>query len=91
MRGYSCRRLKGITLNYVNYAFQIILNESNAKPNKIWVDKDSKFYSRLMKSWLQDNDMYSVHNKGKPVVAERFIRTLKNNIFQYQKMCILIN
>ena len=29
-----------------------------------------------MKSWLQDNDieMYSTHNKGKSVVAERFIR-----------------
>ena len=26
------------------------------KPNKIWVDKDSKFYNRLMKSWLKDND-----------------------------------
>ena len=33
-----------------------------------------------MKSWLQDNDIeiYSTHNKGKSVVAEIFIRTLKN-------------
>ena len=35
-----------------------------------------------MKSWLQDNDIeiYSTHNAGKSVVAERFIRTLKNKI-----------
>ena len=35
-----------------------------------------------MKLWLQDNDieMYSTHNEEKSVVAERFIRTLKNKI-----------
>ena len=27
--------------------------------------------------------MYSIHNKGKFVVAERFIRTLKNKIFKH--------
>ena len=27
--------------------------------------------------------MYSKFNKGKSVVAERFIRTLKNNIFKH--------
>ena len=38
-----------------------------------------------MKSWFQDNDieMYSTHNKEKPVVTERFIRTLKNKIYKY--------
>ena len=35
-----------------------------------------------MTSWLQDNniEMYSIHNKGKSVVAERFIKTLKAKI-----------
>ena len=33
---------KGISI--VN-AFQKILKESNRKPNKIWVDKGSKFYN----------------------------------------------
>ena len=30
----------------------------------------------LSKKWLEDNDieMYSIHNKGKSVVAERFVR-----------------
>ena len=38
-----------------------------------------------MKSWLEKNEieMYSTHNKGKPVVAERFIRTIKNKIYKY--------
>ena len=36
-------------------AFQKILTESNCKPNKIWVDKESEFYNRSMKSWLEKN------------------------------------
>ena len=38
-----------------------------------------------MKSWLEKNDieMYSTHNEGKSVVAERFIRTLKNKLYKY--------
>ena len=38
-----------------------------------------------MISWLENNDIkiYSTHNEGKPVVAERFIRILKNKIYKY--------
>ena len=63
-------------------AFQKILKESDRKPNKIWVDKGSEFYNNSFKKWLKDNDieMYSIHNEGKSVVAERFIRTLKTKI-----------
>ena len=66
-------------------AFQSILNKSNRKPNKIWVNKGSEFYNRSMKSWLEKNDieMYSTHNEGKSVVAERFIRTIKNKIYKH--------
>ena len=68
--------LKDKTAITITKAFQEILDESGHKPNKIWVDKESEFYNRLMKSWLKDNDMemYSTHNEGKSVVAERFIR-----------------
>ena len=64
-------------------AFQKILDDSNRKPNKIWVDKGSEFYNNSFKKWLKDNDieMYSIHNKEKSVVAERFIKTLKNTIY----------
>ena len=34
-------------------AFQKILDESNRKPNKTWVDKGSEFYNRSMKSWRE--------------------------------------
>ena len=66
-------------------AFQSILNNSKIKPNKIWVDQGSEFYNNHFKKWLKHNDisMYSTHNEGKPVVAERFIRTLKNKIYKH--------
>ena len=48
------------------------------KSNRIWVDKGNEFYSRSMKSFLQNNDieMYSMHNEGKSVYTEKFIRAL---------------
>ena len=60
-------------------AFQKILNDSNRKPSKVWVNKGSEFYNNFFKKWLKDNDieMYSIHNEGNSVIAERFIRTLK--------------
>ena len=62
--------------------FQKILDESNLKPNKICPDKGSEFYKRSIKSWIQDNniEMYSIHNGGKSIVPERFVRTLKNKV-----------
>ena len=52
-------------------AFQKIIDESNRKPNQIWVNKSSEFYNRSMKSWLEKNDkkIYSTHNEEKSVVA----------------------
>ena len=37
----------------ITNAFQKILDQSNRKPNKIWVDKGSEFYNRSMKSWSE--------------------------------------
>ena len=82
---------KGIN---ITNAFQKILKESNRKPNKIQVDKGSEFYNSSFKKWLKGNDieMRSIHNEGKSVVAERFIRTLKAKIYKYcRKLCISIN
>ena len=69
----------------ITHAFQKVLDESNCKPNKIWVYKSSEFYNRSMKSWLEKNtiEMYSAHNEGKSVAAERFSRTLMNIIYKY--------
>ena len=65
-------------------AFQAIISEGR-KPNKIQVVQGSKFYNELLKRFLKINniEMYSTYNEGKSVVAERFIRTLKNKIFKH--------
>ena len=44
----------------------------------MWVDKDSEFYIRSMKSWLEKNTtkVYSTPNEGESVVTERFIINL---------------
>ena len=59
-------------LTFTN-AFPKVLNESNRKPNKIWVDKDSEFYNRSLKLFFQNNDieMYWTHNEETSVVVER--------------------
>ena len=65
-------------------AFQKIIWKVT-KPNKIWVDQGSEFYNNHFKKFLKINniEMYSTYNEGKSVVAERFIRTLKNKIFNH--------
>ena len=65
-------------------AFQKIISEGR-KPNKIWVDKGSEFDNNSFGKWLKDNDikMYSIINERKSVIAERFLRTLKNKIFKH--------
>ena len=64
---------KGVT---IVSAFQKILDNSERKPNKIWIVEGSEFYKNSFKKWLIENriEMYSTHNEGKPVVAERFIK-----------------
>ena len=72
------------SLSIVN-AFQKILTESTRKPHKIWVAKGSEFYNFHFKRYLKNNsiEMYSTHNEGKSVNAERSIRTIKNKIYKY--------
>ena len=92
--GCSLKDKKGVS---IADAFQKILDKSGRKPNKIWVDKGSKFYNSFLKKWLKDNniEMSSILNEEKSVLAERFIRTLRlksiNIWHQYQKRCISIN
>ena len=63
----------------------MLFKNSNTKPNKIWVDKGSKFYNNSFKKWLKDNDieMYLIHSEGKSAIAERFIKILKTKIYKY--------
>lgn len=66
-------------------AFQHIINESNRKPKKLWVDQGTEFYNRSFKKWLDDHniDIYSAYNEGKAVIIERFNRTLKERMWKY--------
>ena len=86
---------KVITITYFFQRKKI--DEYSRKPNKIWVDKGIEFYNRSMKSFLQNNniEMYSTHNEGKSVVAEKFVVTLKNKSYKYMtsifKNVLLIN
>ena len=75
--------LKDEKVTTIVNAFQNILENSKRKPNKIWSDQGSEFYNTHFKKWLKGNniEMYSTH-EGKSVVAERFIRTLKNKIYK---------
>ena len=40
---------KGTTILQLLIHFKNVLDESKCKANKIWVDKDSKFYNQSMK------------------------------------------
>ena len=73
---------KGIII--VNASNKII-KQSERKPNKIWVGQEGEFYKNVFKKWLSDNDiiMNSTYNEGKSVVAERFIRALKNKLYTH--------
>ena len=66
-------------------AFNKVIKQSGKKPNKIWVDQGGEFYNNVFKKWLSDNDiiMYSTYNEGKSLVAEIFIRTLKNKLYKH--------
>ena len=64
--------------------FQKIISKG-IKPNKIWTDQGSEFYNNSFTDFLKINniEMYSTYNEGKSVIAERFVRTLKNKIFKH--------
>ena len=49
-----------------------------------WLIKEKKIYNKLMQECLDSNDifMYSIHNEGKSVIAERFLKTLKAKIYK---------
>ena len=73
---------KGIRVTNV---FQKIFDESNGKTNKVRVDKSSEFSQKINEIMARKNgiEMCSTHTEGKSVVAERFIRILKNKIYKY--------
>ena len=61
-----------------------IVNESNRKPNKLWIDQRKEFYNKLMQEWLKNNNalIYSIHDEDKSVITEIFIKTSKAKIYK---------
>ena len=37
-----------------------IVNKSNQKPNKLWVDQGREFGNSLTQKWLDDNDFFNI-------------------------------
>ena len=64
--------MKKLRLN----GFIEIVNKSKCKPNKLWVNKERKFYNYLIQKWLDNHDvlMYLKCHERKSVVAKWFIR-----------------
>ena len=59
-----------------------IVNESNHKLNKLWVDEEKSSITVLCKKWFDQNILiYPTHNEGKAVVGESFIKTSKGKIY----------
>ena len=53
------------------------------------VNSTIKLFERFLK--INNIELYSAWNEGKPVVAEGFIRTLKNKIFKHMMTAISKN
>ena len=71
---FFLKNKKGIT---VTNAFQIFSKEFNYKPNKVWVNKGSEFYSRSIKPWLEKNatEMYTTQKKRKSILLKDLLET----------------
>ena len=74
-------------------AFIKIVNESNCKPTKVWVDQERESSNKLMQEWLDNNDilMYSTYNEGKTLIAERFIKISKAKIYKNKRQIMIAN
>ena len=50
------------------------------KPEKMWVDKGKEFYNKDVKGLIE---LYSTENEEKSSVVERWIRTMKEKMWNY--------
>ena len=70
--------LKDKTGKSVASALKTISKEK--KPEKMWVDKGKEFYNKDVKELIE---LYSTENEEKSSVVERWIRTMKENVWKY--------
>ena len=76
---------KKVLLLLVHFKVFYTVQKENQTKYRSKQNQDSESYSNSFKKWPGHNDikMYSTYNEGKPVVAERFIRTLNNKIYKH--------
>ena len=60
----------------ITKTFNIIVKNSNRKPNKVWVDKCCEFFKSNI-------EIHSTRNEEKSVFAQKFIKSLKNKYFRH--------
>ena len=77
---WKIKKVLQLLIHFKKFYMSLIANKTKYG----WI-KGLNFDNRSMESWLQGNDteMYSTQNEEKSVVAEKFIRTLKNKNYKY--------
>ena len=70
--------LKDKTGKSVALALETIFKER--KPEKMWVDKGKEFYNKHVKDLIE---LYSTENEEKSSVVRRWIRTMKEKMWEY--------
>ena len=61
-------------------ALKEIFKESGRRPDKLWTDKGTEFFNKNVKDLVY---LYATENEEKSSIAERWIRTMKENMFKY--------
>ena len=61
-------------------ALKEIFKESGRRPDKLWTDKGTEFFNEVVKDLVY---LYATENEEKSSIAERWIRTMKENMFKY--------
>ena len=61
-------------------ALKEIFKESGRRPDKLWTDKGTEFFNKDVKDLVY---LYATENEEKSSIAERWIRTMKENMFKY--------
>ena len=64
---------------------QIVKENKNIYPEKLWTDQGAEFYNKKVKEWCNDHNitLYSTYGKAKSAMVERFNRTIKTRIWAY--------
>ena len=74
--------MKRKTAECVAHALEEIINEAGTSPTFLWTDKGTEYKNILVDQLLKQHGikLYSTENEPKGMIAERFIRTLRERL-----------